>query len=107
VEQLPVIPAMGFDLSSTHLIILLIILLLLFGHRLPQIMRGLGGSIREFKKGMNEDEPPKPADPNAALNANLQPPNTTPSAAAGQPSAQPPAGTPPTPPTPPSPPNPN
>ncbi len=32
--------------------------LLLFGRRLPEIMRGLGGSVREFKKGMEVDEKP-------------------------------------------------
>ncbi len=36
--------------------------LLLFGRRLPEVMRSLGGSVREFKKGMEGDEP-KPAPP--------------------------------------------
>jgi sec-independent protein translocase protein TatA len=40
--------------SGIHWIILLVIALLLFGRRLPEIMRGLGGSIREFKKGIDE-----------------------------------------------------
>ena len=39
---------------------------LVFGKRLPEVMRGLGKSMNEFKKGMNEvtetvmAEPPPP-----------------------------------------------
>lgn len=50
-------PAFGLPGGSEWLI-LLVIALLLFGRRLPEIMRGLGGSIKEFKSGM--DEGPKP-----------------------------------------------
>ena len=38
-------------------IVILIIGLLLFGNRLPAMMRGLGGSINEFKKGMEDGDP--------------------------------------------------
>ena len=38
-------------------IVILIIGLLLFGNRLQAMMRGLGGSINEFKKGMEEGDP--------------------------------------------------
>ena len=42
-------------LGAQELLILLAILLLLFGStRLPQLPKGLGKSIREFKKGVNE-----------------------------------------------------
>lgn len=39
-----------------HLELLIVagVLLLLFGHRLPKIMRGLGQGIVEFKKGVND-----------------------------------------------------
>ncbi len=35
-------------------LVVLIIALLLFGSKLPAMMRGMGGSIKEFKKGMEE-----------------------------------------------------
>lgn len=44
-------------LGMQELIIILIILLLLFGStRLPQLAKGMGKSIREFKKGINDVE---------------------------------------------------
>ena len=47
-----------------ELLIIAAIILLLFGHRLPGIMRSLGSGIVQFKKGLNDveddeaDEPP-------------------------------------------------
>jgi sec-independent protein translocase protein TatA len=42
-------------LGMQELIIVLIILLLLFGStRLPQLAKGMGKSIREFKKGVSD-----------------------------------------------------
>lgn len=46
-----------FGLSQWELLIILIVALLLFGHKLPTMMRGLGSSVKEFKKGMNEEAP--------------------------------------------------
>lgn len=44
-------------LGMQELIIILVILLLLFGStRLPQLAKGMGKSIREFKKGVSEGE---------------------------------------------------
>lgn len=45
-----------FGLGATELLILLAILLLLFGSRLPTVMRGMGQGITEFKKGLKEGE---------------------------------------------------
>ena len=46
---------MGF--GGQELIIVLIIVLVLFGGtKIPQMMRGLGEGMREFKKASNEDD---------------------------------------------------
>lgn len=37
-------------------LVILLIALLLFGSRLPSVMRSLGRSVTEFKKGMREGE---------------------------------------------------
>lgn len=50
-----------FGLGPTELIVVGLVVLLLFGSRLPSVMRNMGKGITEFKKGMNEidEEPPK------------------------------------------------
>jgi len=53
-------------LSPVHLVILLALALLLFGpKRLPELGQGLGKTIREFRKAMQEgsDAVDKPAAP--------------------------------------------
>lgn len=69
-------------LGMPELIVILIIALLLFGKRLPEVMRGLGKGVSEFKKGVNEVE-------DAASAVNSQPPPPQP--AAPQATAQKPA----------------
>lgn len=47
------------ELSPMHLLIVLVIILVLFGGRkLPELMRGLGQGIREFKEGMRDQSTP-------------------------------------------------
>lgn len=40
-------------------IILLIVLLLFGGKKIPELMKGLGSGIKEFKKAAKEDDAPK------------------------------------------------
>jgi sec-independent protein translocase protein TatA len=57
------IPALlaAFGLGGSELLIILAIVLLLFGGaKLPQLARGLGQSMKEFKKAAKEDEPVPP-----------------------------------------------
>lgn len=44
--------------SAFHWLIIAVVLLLLFGNRLPSVMRSLGQGVVEFKKGLQgvEDE---------------------------------------------------
>ena len=52
-----------FNLGPGEIIIVLLIVLLLFGgKKIPELMRGLGKGVKSFKQGMNEveDELKKP-----------------------------------------------
>jgi len=49
-------------LSPFHLIIILAVIVLLFGgKKIPEVMRGLGEGIRNFKDGMNAPHPSSPS----------------------------------------------
>jgi sec-independent protein translocase protein TatA len=54
---------LGFfpNMGTWELLIIAVIILLLFGNRLPSVMGSLGRSIVEFKKGVSgvEDDPNK------------------------------------------------
>jgi sec-independent protein translocase protein TatA len=66
---------LAFDLGPQEIIVVLLIALLLFGaKRLPEIGKGMGKGIKEFrdatkgltddvKAGMQDDDKPKPVDP--------------------------------------------
>jgi sec-independent protein translocase protein TatA len=43
--------------GSTEIIIIVLIILLLFGgKRIPELMRGIGKGIREFRNGMSDKD---------------------------------------------------
>nr|WP_314498271.1 twin-arginine translocase TatA/TatE family subunit [uncultured Chryseobacterium sp.] len=47
------------SLSWQHILIVAIILLLLFGgKKIPELMRGMGSGIKEFKDAVKEEEKP-------------------------------------------------
>lgn len=53
-----------FGLGPMELVIILVILLVLFGgSKLPSLAKGLGQSVKEFKKATKEEEETKPAAP--------------------------------------------
>ena len=64
-----------FGIGGTELLIILGIILLLFGGtKLPSLARGLGQSMKEFKKAAKDDpedeKPKKPVDPTKTNGSN-------------------------------------
>ena len=54
-----------FNFGTGEIIVIVLVILLLFGGRkIPELMRGLGKGVKSFKPGMNEveDELKKPLD---------------------------------------------
>jgi sec-independent protein translocase protein TatA len=50
---------LAWTLGPMELVIILVIVLLLFGStKIPNLMRGLGQGINEFKKGIKEGDKP-------------------------------------------------
>ncbi len=55
---LALLPLAAFGLGGMELVVILLIILLLFGgSKLPQLAKGLGESVREFKKASRDDDP--------------------------------------------------
>lgn len=51
-------------IGATELIVIAVIVLLLFGgKKVPELMRGLGRGVKEFKDGMNEPSKPEEKEP--------------------------------------------
>ena len=74
-----------FDIGGPELMLILFIFLLLFGaNKLPDLARGLGKSIKEFKKAASgveseirramEEEPPTPPAPKPVATIQQTPP---------------------------------
>lgn len=49
--------ALIFDSPMDIGVVLVIVLILFGGKKIPEVMRGLGQGIREFKGGMRDDQP--------------------------------------------------
>lgn len=46
-----------FGLGSSELLLILLVVLVLFGgKKIPELFGGLGKGVRQFKKSLNEDE---------------------------------------------------
>ncbi|MSR74379.1 MAG: twin-arginine translocase TatA/TatE family subunit [Planctomycetes bacterium] len=50
---------LAFGVGPLELVVILLVVLLLFGGRLPNLMRNLGKSVVEFKKGLKDDGTPE------------------------------------------------
>ena len=53
------------SLGTTELVVILVIALLMFGGRLPDVARSIGKSVNQFKRGLKEvdDEVTRPEPP--------------------------------------------
>jgi sec-independent protein translocase protein TatA len=71
---------MGDLLQPTHLLVIAIVLLVLFGgKKLPELGRGLGEGLKGFREGLKGASEPTPPAPSAQQNAApVAPPVSTP-----------------------------
>lgn len=76
----------GLLMSPVALIVILIVALLIFGKRLPEVAKSLGKGIVEFKKGVKgiEDEVERPLPPPNQYPQNQYPQNQYPQNVPGQ-----------------------
>jgi sec-independent protein translocase protein TatA len=57
---------MGLDFPIHWILILLVVVLLFGGRKIPEMMRGMGEGIRSFKEGMRGGDHAPPVNPNTA-----------------------------------------
>ena len=67
------------ELSPFHWLVVLVIIVVLFGgRRIPEVMRGLGEGVRSFREGMQGIEPGSTAASIPASHTDTAPPATAP-----------------------------
>lgn len=70
---------MGDLFQPTHLLVIAIVLLVLFGaKRLPELGKGLGEGLKGFKEGLKGITEPNHTPPANQQNAAANPPSSTP-----------------------------
>jgi sec-independent protein translocase protein TatA len=63
------------EMSPIHWLIVLAIIVLLFGgKKIPEVMRGLGEGIRNFREGMHNGGPPAPPSNTNTTTTTVAPP---------------------------------
>lgn len=71
----------GNIVSPTHLLLVLVVVLLVFGtKKLPEVGRGLGGAMREFKGGITGtpiDEPARELEASTSSSSAAEQPTST------------------------------
>ena len=76
-----------FNIGNSELLIILVIALILFGSRLPDVARSLGKSVNQFKRGLKDveddlnapEQPAAPAPPKSLPNrVDVNAPSPTP-----------------------------
>ena len=61
--------ALMFGLGAQELLLILAIVVVVFGaSRIPQLMRGMGTGIKEFKKAVKDDDEPREIPPSTGEN---------------------------------------
>lgn len=61
-------------IGATELIVIAVVVILLFGgKKIPELMRGLGRGVKEFKDGMNEPSKPEEKEPEKPEQEQQQP----------------------------------
>jgi sec-independent protein translocase protein TatA len=69
------------EFSPFHWLVVLAIVVLLFGgKKIPEVMRGLGEGIRNFKEGMQHSAGPGPAPAQTTQTTQVPPPAVAPPA---------------------------
>ncbi len=91
IPSLAALAIFGYTPSGVELLVILIVALLVFGRRLPDVARSLGKGIVEFKKGLrNVEEEVERSSAEPAKQVPAQPAGTAPKSLEASKPAEPP-----------------